>query len=154
MEDVLYFTLLIIAVAFALTVVFIVIVLRRFTKLLRTTGSTLGQVETDVQQTLPELQSTLQQTQVTVDDIGEKLQATDSLFGTAENLGHSLNHLNQVIQKTKPPLTRQELEEETKLYVQGIRWSAAASYLYKQWREANTVTKSTSDSIEQTGKEG
>ncbi|API92457.1 general stress protein [Virgibacillus pantothenticus] len=154
MEDVLYLTLLIIAVAFALTVVFIVIVLHRFTKLLRTAGSTLGQVETDMQQTIPELQNTLHQTQVTVDDIGEKLQATDSLFDTAENLGHSVNHINQAIQKTKPTLTSNELEEETKLYVEGIRWSAAASYLYKQWKGANTAAKKTSDSIDQTGKEG
>ncbi|WP_158589676.1 MULTISPECIES: DUF948 domain-containing protein [Clostridia] len=154
MEDVLYLTLLIIAVAFALTVVFIVIVLHRFTKLLRTAGSTLGQVETDMQQTIPELQNTLYQTQITVDDIGEKLQATDSLFDTAENLGHSVNHINQAIQKTKPTLTSDELEEETKPYVEGVRWSVAASYLYKKWKEANTSAKRRSDAIDQTGKEG
>ncbi|SHH88924.1 DUF948 domain-containing protein [Virgibacillus chiguensis] len=150
MLDVLYLTLLMIAVAFALTVVFIVIVLHRFTKLLKTTGSALGQVEIDMQQTIPELHHTLKQTHVTVDDIGEKLQATDSLFTTADNVGRSVQNMNQTVQKTKPIWKKDRLEEDIEPYVEGIRWTAVASYLYKQWKEEYTSR----GSDDQTRKEG
>ncbi|GGJ76804.1 DUF948 domain-containing protein [Virgibacillus salexigens] len=138
MEEILYIAIIIVAIAFALTAIYIAFVLHRVSKLLRSVGITLGELEQEMQQITPELKESLHQTNQMLDDIDDKLKATDSVFDTIDNMGNSVSNVNQAIRKNSDKLTDAEMAEKTKPYIEGIRWSEAATYLYNKWKKRTT----------------
>jgi uncharacterized protein YoxC len=153
-EDILYLTLLIVAIAFAITVIYIAVVLFRVAKLLKTMGGTLGRVDAEMKQVLPDLKNTLHEAHVAVSDVEEKLKSTDPLFATVENFGNSVNNINQALQKADSTLTSSEFEKQTKPYIEGIRWTETAFYLYNKWKKKEQDMEVSNVSMKHTGKEG
>ncbi len=134
LEGIIYIAILMISIAFALTVGYIALVLHRVSKTLRTMGNTLGEVGQEMQQVTPQLTHMLQETNGMMDDIEEKMKATDSVFATVENMGNSINTINHVLMKNNSKLTDAEMEQKTKPYIEGIRWAETAFYLFDKWK--------------------
>jgi len=57
-------------------------------------GTTLKEVEQKLQYITPQLSSSIRETSKLVDDTGEKMKATDSIFDSIDNVGKSFKFRN------------------------------------------------------------
>ncbi|PAV27860.1 general stress protein [Virgibacillus profundi] len=138
---IIYLTCLLLAIAFVIIVIYAALVLKRISDTMRTLGKTLGEVETELQHITPELRKTVQETENIVDDMSDKLKATDSLFDTMENVGVSVNAVNQVYDRNSKKLSDEEFDSKMKPVIEGIKWSEAAFLLYSKWKKQKPTEK-------------
>lgn len=150
---IIYIGILFCSIAFAIVVVYICFVLKRISNTLGTLGKTMGELEKEVQYITPKLIQTMRETNGLIDDVDVKLKATDSAFDSIENAGVSLQALNQAYANNAQQLTDEQFQKKTKPFVEGIKWSEAALYLYSKWKKGNATYHNKPD-INQTGKEG
>ena len=163
MAGIIYFAILLCSIAFAIVAVYICVLLRRISKSMKAAGRTLEQVEQQLQQVSPQLSESLRETSTLVDDVNEKVKATDSLFDTVGNLGMSVNTVNEVYKEKRKQTSDEEIFEKAKPFIEGIKWSEALMQIYYKWRrdkpstETQLVVQDEETSIiplNQTGKEG
>lgn len=158
MDTIIYFTLaiafliLFIAIAFAIVVIYIAVVLHRISKTVKSVGATLEKTEKEVEAMLPEIRETIHHTDTALDDVGEKLKATDDIFETIDNVGTSVNTINQWVETNHKNMTDDEMAENTKPFMEGLKWSEAAVQLYSKWKELESDAEE--QVINQTRKEG
>lgn len=132
---IIYVGILFCAIAFAMAVIYICFVLKRVSNTLRTMGRTMGEVDKEVQEITPQLLETIRETDRLIDDVDDKLKATDGIFDSLENTGTSLQSLNQAYASSANQLTDEEFQKKTKPFVESIKWSEAALYLYSKWKK-------------------
>lgn len=152
MEGIFYLTILFIAIAFAIVVIYIAVVLHRISKTVKSVGATLEKTEKEVEAMLPEIRETIHHTDTALDDVGEKLKATDDIFETIDNVGISVNTINQWVETNHKNMTDDEMAENTKPFMEGLKWSEAAVQLYSKWKEPESDAEE--QVINQTRKEG
>jgi len=147
-----YLSLLLIALAFAVVVVYIAVVLHRISKTMKAVGFTLDKTEKEVEAMLPHIKETIHQTDAMLDDVSEKLEATDGVFETIDNVGTSVNTINQWVETNHKEMTDDEMNEKTKPFMESLKWSEAAVLLYSKWKELESDAEE--HAINQTRKEG
>jgi uncharacterized protein YoxC len=147
-----YLSILLIAIAFAVVVVYIAVVLHRISKTMKTVGFTLDKTEKEVEAMLPHIRETIHQTDAMLDDVTEKLETTDDIFETIDNVGTSVNTINQWVETNHKEMTDDEMNEKTKPFMEGLKWSEAAVLLYSKWKEQQNDAEE--HAINQTRKEG
>lgn len=129
-----YISILFIAIAFLIVTVYICFVLKRMTNTMMTLGRTLQDVEKQVETMKPEILSTIKESDALVDDVAEKVEATDSMFDSVQSIGESIQSANTVLQENMGNLTDEEMDRKLKPYIEGIKWSEAGVQLFTQWR--------------------
>ncbi|MYL60357.1 DUF948 domain-containing protein [Virgibacillus halodenitrificans] len=160
MEGIIYVALLLISIAFAIIVAYTSFLLYRISKTMKTMAKTVNEVEKEVEALTPRLKETIYETDKIVDDIGIKLKSTDNLFDTVENVGSSMNAVNETIHNSSDKLSKTEMERKTKPFVEGIKWSEVAFTLYSKWKKKSkneVMVQNQSHSLvplNKTGKEG
>lgn len=122
------------ALGFAIIAIFLAKVLKRTTNTLNTLGNTLGEVETKLQYITSEMQFTIKETDKLIDDVEDKLKATDSLFDTFESAGNAVNKWNRALQKQTKKLSSNRSSRVIAPAAQSIQWGGAAKHLYKKWK--------------------
>jgi uncharacterized protein YoxC len=127
------------AIAFAMVVIYICFVLKRVSNTIGTMGTTLDDVDEKMQDITPRLLQTIRETDHLIDDVDDKLKATDSVFDSIENTGASLQSLNQAYAHSAKQLSDVQFQEITKPFVEGMKWSEAALYLYAKWKKDGPV---------------
>ena len=142
--ELVYLSLLFIAIGFAFVVIYICFVLKRVSNTMKSLGSTLGEVEKQVNYITPQLTETIRETDKMVDDVEEKVKATDSLFDSAGEFGTSIQTANEVFHNRFGKLTDEEMDQKVKPFIEGIKWSEVGVKLYSSWqkqkpREKNEV---------------
>lgn len=130
-----YLICLLLAIAFAIVVIYAAVLLKRVSDTLETLGKSLGEVETKLKHITPEIRQTIQETDKLVDDVSEKLKATDSLVDTMENMGTSVNSINYVYGEHSKHFSEQDFDRKMKPFVEGLKWSEAAFLLYSKWKK-------------------
>ncbi|WP_052360758.1 DUF948 domain-containing protein [Oceanobacillus manasiensis] len=135
MEGIFYLAILLLALAFALVSIYIAIVLKRLADNIKTMGNTLGEFEKELQYITPPLKETIRETGNTIDDIQEKLDATNSVFDTVDHVGTSVNTTNEFIQSNYSELSDEEMQEKTKPFQEAIRWSEAALKVFNMFKQ-------------------
>ncbi|MEC5425982.1 DUF948 domain-containing protein [Virgibacillus sp. C22-A2] len=159
--EIVYFSTLLIAIAFTIVVIYIALLLHRISGVINTLGSTLGEVEKELDNITPQLRQAVKETEIMVDDMEDKLKSTDSFFDTAENVGTSINTLNSTYSNQK--LSTEQFEKKIQPFVEGITWSEAAFQLYSKWKQKTPDKKNelmirnketNIVPLNQTGKEG
>src|SRR5690625_1282477 len=138
MEGIIYLTLLFIAVAFEIVVVYIAVVLKRVSDMMESMGATFAEVEKKTHVITPEIKQSLQETGKLIDDVEHKFKAaTDDAAETIENTGTSVQAVNQLAKHTLQSST-DELNKNAKLIKNGLTWGVGAFQLYSQWKKINS----------------
>lgn len=146
--------ILLCSIAFAIVVIYICFVLKRISNTLGTMGRNLNEVEREMQYITPQLKQSIRETDKLIDDVNDKLKATDSVFDSIENAGVSMQSLNQAYANSVKKLSDDQLQKQSKPFVEGIKWSEAAFYLYSKWKRDNPAKNNNRTDVNQTGKEG
>jgi len=132
--ELIYLAILFVSIAFAITVVYLSVLLHRITNMMKTLGNSLDHVEGKMTDLTPSLRKSLQETGVLVDDVQEKLTATDSVFDSIENMGKSVHNLNEAYQMNSDQVSDEQFKQKVKPFLKGIKWSEAAFQLFKKAR--------------------
>lgn len=133
--ELIYISILFIAIAFALVVAYLCFVLKRVSNTMRSLGSTMSNVEKQLTYITPQLTETIQGTDKLIEDVEEKVKATESIFDTVEEFGTSLSSANEAFQNRFGKLTDEEMDRKVKPFIEGIKWSEVAVRLYSSWQE-------------------
>lgn len=163
MQGILSFAIMLLAIGFAIIVFYICYLLIRVSTSVRVLGETANKMEEKLKFITPELKNTIRETDRLVDDMDEKLKATDSVVDTIENVGTSVQTINQVYAAKKKRTSDEEIFKQAKPFIEGIKWSEVAIRLYSKWKtdkppkETQLVVKNKETNViplKQTGKEG
>jgi len=122
--------ILLIAIAFAIAVVYLSLVLYRLSRTMRTLSKNMGEAERQMQYITPELTQTMKETEDLVDDLQEKITASESIVDSAEDMGKSLNAFNEIYQEYSKAMTDEAMMKKIKPFVSGMQWSEAAFQLF------------------------
>ncbi|MFD1453888.1 MULTISPECIES: DUF948 domain-containing protein [Oceanobacillus] len=135
--------LLLIAIAFAVVCCYIAFTLNRLSYNIRSLGRSVVKMEEEMNHITPEISTSLQEVNHLIDDTHKKLQATDSVFGSLEDVGTSVQSLNEAYKVKRQALDDGKLEEKLNLAMKGITWSEAAIQIYKSYQASkmNKVTQ-------------
>lgn len=158
--ELIYLSLFMVAIAFAVVVVYLCIVLKRVSNTMKSLSSTLGEVEKQVNYITPQLSDTIKETDRTIDDAREKVEATDSLFDSVQGLGISLQNVNDVFHSRFGKMTDEEMDQKIKPFVEGIKWSEVGVKLYTTFQKNKpkdkneVILRDNNEMIQVTGKEG
>lgn len=136
--DVVYLGILLVSIAFAIVAVYICLVLRRVADTLYSLGHSLGEVEEKLQHITPQLEESVKETGRTVDDISDKMHATDSFFESLDHVGSSANAFNDYYQSKTEKLSDVKLQKKMTPFIEGMKWSEAAMRLYSKWKKQQT----------------
>ena len=166
MQGILYFTLMLLAVGFAIIVFYICYLLMRVAATVESVGNTAHEMEEKMKNITPEIENTIKESSDLVDDIYDKIKATDSVVDTVENIGTSVHTVNQVYKIKRDRTSDEEIFEKAKPFIEGIKWSEVATQLYSNWK-GDKPSKSSKERqlvveheekdiipLKQTGKEG
>lgn len=151
---IIYVGILFCAIAFAMVVIYICFVLKRVSNTMGTLGETLDEVDKKMQHVTPQLLKTIRETDKLIDDVDDKLKATDSVFDSIENAGVSLQSFNQVYAHSAKQLSDEQFQKKTKPFVESMKWSEAALYLYSKWKKDKPAKTNNRTDVNQTEKEG
>lgn len=155
-----YLSILLVAIAFLIAVVYICFVLKRVTNTMQTLRGTLGSAEERVEKMTPVLSQTIKETDELIADVTEKVQATDSMFDSVQLFGESVQSANTALQNGLGNLTDEEMARKVKPFIEGIKWSEVAVQLYGTWKDKQPKQKNElmiqeeHDIVEVTGREG
>lgn len=158
--ELIYLSILLIAIAFLIAVVYICFVLKRLTNTMKTLRGTLGSAEKQVEKMTLVLSETIKETDELMADVTEKAQATDSIFDSVQLFGESIQSANTALQNGLGNLTEEEMDRKVKPFIEGIRWSEVAVQLYGMWKgkqpkQLNELTlQEDHDIVEVTRREG
>ncbi|WP_368901880.1 DUF948 domain-containing protein [Oceanobacillus oncorhynchi] len=130
--------ILLVAIAFAVVCCYIAFMLNRLTYNIRSLGKSVVKMEEEMNHITPEISTSLQEVNHLIDDTHEKLQATDSVFGSLEDVGISVQSLNEAYKVKRQALDDAKLEEKLNLAMKGITWSEAAMQIYKSYQAGKT----------------
>lgn len=138
---IIYLGILLCSIAFAIVAIYLSIVLKRVANTVTSLGTSLGELEKELENITPQITETLQESNKLIDDISEKVRATDSVFDSADNVGISINTLNEAYKDKSKSLSDVELEQKMKPFVEGITWSEALVQLIGKWKAIKPETK-------------
>lgn len=148
--ELIYLSTILVAVAFAIIVVYLCFVLQRVSNTMKSLGSTIGEVDKQLHYITPEIIGTVQNTDKLVEDVEEKVKATDSLFDTLEDVGTSVTSANDAFQNQFGGLTDEEMDRKVKPFIEGIKWSEVGVRLYSDYQR----NKKDTQNVNMTGREG
>lgn len=163
MEGIIYYTLLLCAVAFAVVVVYLCVLLKRVSDSIKTVGHTFDKLEKELEHITPQLKQALVETNKLAVDTEDKLRATDSMIDTVGNLGTSVQTVNKIYVDKKANVSDEAIFKQAKPFIEGIKWSEAIVQVFSKWKrnkpskETGLVVQDEETNIiplQQTGKEG
>jgi len=163
MQGILYFALMLLAIGFAIIVFYICYLLMRVASTFKSVGKTAHDMEEKMRVITPELQNTMKESSKLVDDIYDKLKATDSVVDTVGNIGTSVHTMNQVYKIKRDRTSDEEIFQKAKPFLEGIKWSEVGTELYSNWKkdepqeETQLAVQNEETNViplKQTGKEG
>src|SRR5690625_7477677 len=99
--------------------------------MLKSVETTLSKTEKEVEAMIPHIRETMNQADITLEDAIDKLEATDDAFETIGHAGTSVNNVNQWLETNHKNMTEDEMNEKTKPFMEGLKWSEAAVLLYR-----------------------
>ncbi|GAB4074328.1 hypothetical protein GCM10028778_18310 [Barrientosiimonas marina] len=132
--DFVYIGVFICALAFALVVIYASLVLKRAANTMESISHTLNEVEQKMHYITPELQKTLEETGQTVDDLNEKLAATDSLFTALDDAGVSVYEGDRFVQRQTDKTASWASPKNRNRLTKTIKWADVMYKLYKRTR--------------------
>lgn len=144
MEVILYISALIVAVAFAVLVIYLVKTLKSANRTLDHLAETTAGIKSQINGITKETETLLQRTNELADDIQEKSQSLNSIFASAKELGDSVNQITHSIRHMSTTISNQANRQSDQV-AQVIQWGNAALDLYTKYKEKKNATKTEED---------
>ena len=158
--DLIYLSILLLAIAFAIVVGYLCFILKRVSNNMKTLSSTMRYAEEQFKYITPELTKTIRETDKLVDDAADKVGATEGVFDSLEEFGTSIISANEAFHNRFGKMTDEEMDKEVKPFIEGILWSEAGVRLYSSWQEnkkaekKEIINRNKNEIVEISGREG
>ncbi|RDW18623.1 DUF948 domain-containing protein [Oceanobacillus chungangensis] len=136
--EIIYLAILLCSIGFAIAAIYISLVLKRVADVTKSLGTTLKEVEQQLRYITPQLSSSIRETAKLVDDTGEKMKATDSIFDSIDNVGKSVQSLTEAYKTSTAKLNNEQFQESLKPIVEVLKWSEAVSQVFSKWKKRPT----------------
>ncbi|RDW21903.1 DUF948 domain-containing protein [Oceanobacillus arenosus] len=133
--EIIYLAILLCAIGFAIAAIYISFVLKRVADVTKTLGTTLKEVEQQLQTITPQLSISIKETAKLVDDTGEKMKATDSIFDSIDNVGKSIYTLTEAYKTSTAKLNDEQFQQSLKPIVEMLKWSEVVSQVFSKWKK-------------------
>lgn len=132
--------ILIVAIAFAIIVIFSAKLLLKTAKFISTMGATLVQVETKLDATIVEIEGILEETNKSAQDVATKVEAVEQLFLVVKDIGQSTEMITESLAKTTTGYTDEAFEKGATPFIRAIQFSEFGSNLLNTWKRAKRVS--------------
>jgi uncharacterized protein YoxC len=138
MELILYLSIALISIAFAVLVVFIARTLKSVTKTLDNVAVTLEGLERQMEGITLETTQLLHKTNKLADDIQVKSEKLNTVVSAVQNVGNSLEGFNHSVSKVSSQLSS-SLENNQERISQVISWSNVAMEIWEKWKQKKEI---------------
>lgn len=115
MQIILYLSVALIAVAFAILVFYIIQTLKSVKVTLDTVSKTIDDLEEQVEGITKETTELLQKTNLLADDIQQKSESLNSVVASAKNIGTTVDKFNKSLQSVSENVTSKITSNESKI---------------------------------------
>jgi uncharacterized protein YoxC len=140
MLPLIYISVSIIAVAFAILVYYLIITIIAMRKTLESVSVTLDGLQKQVDGITKESTELLHKTNYLADDIQKKSDALNSVFLAAKDLGESMNRINQSFIRVSDAVS-QKTNEQSEQVAQVVKWGNVALEFWGKWKEKKAKTE-------------
>ncbi|ALA54311.1 DUF948 domain-containing protein [Shouchella clausii] len=134
MEAILYISALIVALAFAILVIYLIKTLKSATKTLENTSATVEALEKQLRGITTESELLLKKTNVLADDLQQKSESLNTVFGAAKELGESMKTLNQSVHQVSTKISDQT-SRNAETVSQAVQWGQAVLDFYTKFKQ-------------------
>lgn len=124
---------LLVAIGFALICLYIAKLILQISRLLKTIGTTVSQVEGQLDQTIAETEQLMDSVELTTTDVEVKLDALTPVFHSVNEVGLATTNFTETVHSYAEKLTEADMIERTKPYVRIIQWNEFRSALQESW---------------------
>lgn len=149
MEILLYISALIVAIAFAVLVIFIVQTLKAASSTMQNVAGTLDRVEKQVEGITTESEHLVQKSTLIVDDVQKKSQSLNGLFESLKDVGDSVQSINYTFKEMSDTVTTQSKQQSDQV-ARAMQWGNAAIDLYTRWQARQPHPESTAQNTNTT----
>ncbi|RKD68751.1 uncharacterized protein YoxC [Sinobaca qinghaiensis] len=149
MEILLYISALIVAIAFAVLVIFIVQTLKAASSTMQNVAGTLDRVEKQVEGITTESEHLVQKSTLIVDDVQKKSQSLNGLFESLKDVGDSVQSINYTFKEMSDTVTTQSKHQSDQV-ARAMQWGNAAIDLYTRWQARQPHPESTAQNTNTT----
>ncbi|GIN11754.1 DUF948 domain-containing protein [Shouchella clausii] len=134
MEAILYISALIVALAFAILVIYLIKTLKSATKTLENTSATVEALEKQLRGITTESELLLKKTNALADDLQQKSESLNTVFGAAKELGESMKTLNQSVHQVSVKISDQT-SRNAETVSQAVQWGQAVLDFYTKFKQ-------------------
>ncbi|MFC3885721.1 DUF948 domain-containing protein [Bacillus songklensis] len=137
MEWILYVSVALIALAFAVVSIFLVKALKSLDETLKNTAETVERLPGQIDGLTREATTLLHQTNQLAEDIQEKTGALDSTFTAVKEAGDSLKTVHEAVKDTTETVSHQVKTQSDKIS-EVVRWGNTLFALWDKWKTHKT----------------
>ncbi|MED3645954.1 DUF948 domain-containing protein [Halalkalibacterium halodurans] len=138
MEDLLYISAIIVALAFVLLVIFAVRTFLAVTKSLDHMKNTMTELKEQVVGITKETEQLLHRTNQLADDLQQKSESLNMVFDSVKDMGQAVQQVNQSVRHVADRVAT-ETERQSGQIAQVVQWGNVAIDLYKRFKERTKV---------------
>lgn len=131
-----YISVAVLAVAFAVLVYYVSRTLKSAEKTLNHVASTMEGLEKQLNGITSETAELLHKTNHLADEIGQKTKSFNPFFDSVKDVGESIQSVNRSLRTVSDKVSR-ETERQAGQVSQVIQWSQAAIDIWGRWKEKN-----------------
>ncbi|MRX72723.1 DUF948 domain-containing protein [Bacillus lacus] len=143
MEWIMYVSVAVIAIGFTVLVAFLSKTLSSLQVTLDNVANTLDGLEGQMRGITTETTELLHKTNLLADDIQQKSDKLNIVVTAVQDVGSSLKHFNQSVQRVSSSVTTNVEKNEDKIS-QVVQWSNAAMEIWDKWKtKKNTGSRTT-----------
>ncbi|MCD8509995.1 MAG: DUF948 domain-containing protein [Bacillus sp. (in: Bacteria)] len=133
MDNLLYISVTIIAVAFVFLVYFLINTLIAMRKTLESVSTTVEGLQKQVDDITKESAQLIHKSNLLADDIQRKSNSLDSLFLAAKDLGDSVQRINSSVKRVSDAVSK-TAEEQSDQVAQAVKWGNVAMQFWEKWQ--------------------
>ncbi|CAM3855775.1 DUF948 domain-containing protein [Alkalicoccus chagannorensis] len=134
MEWLLYISILIIALAFAMLVIYFVATLKALRKTMDNVTTTVEELQEQVNGITNESTNLLHKTNALADDIQHKSDTLNSIFLAAQDLGVTFQNMNTSVKRVSDTVSKQA-DERSEQAAKAVQWGNVALELWTRWKK-------------------
>lgn len=124
---------LLVTIGFALICIYIAKLLLQISRLLKTIGTTVSQVEGQLDGTIAETEQLMDSVEMTTTDVEEKLAALTPVFHSVNEVGLATTNFTETVHSYAEKLTEDQMIERTKPFIRIIQWNEFRTALQESW---------------------
>ncbi|WP_100373798.1 DUF948 domain-containing protein [Bacillus sp. FJAT-45037] len=133
MESLLYISAIIVAIAFAVLVGYLVLTLKSANRTLDHVANTMAGLEKQVNGITRETELLLNKTNLLADDINQKTQSLNTVFSSVKDLGDSVQQVNRSIRHVSDTVSTQAVKQSDQI-AQAVQWGNVAIDFYTKFK--------------------